>query len=61
LVPHALQLSFKTHQDHVKIIVDTLVEIIVQHPDDTVALSPEISIASPFIGNLAILAVGRTV
>jgi hypothetical protein len=42
VVPHALQLSFKTHQDHVKNIVDVLVDAIVRYPDDAITFCPEI-------------------
>jgi hypothetical protein len=46
-VPHALQPSFKTHQDHVKYISDMLVDVIVQYSDDTISLGAEKTIATP--------------
>jgi hypothetical protein len=52
VVPHAPQLSFKTHQDHVKNIIDMLLDIIAQYPDDTIALSPELAPQSRFGWNV---------
>jgi hypothetical protein len=33
VMPHALHLSFKANQDHVKNIIDMLGDVIAQYPD----------------------------